>query len=141
MDGDRPVNFTPAPEKTPEGKLDFGGITVSLGHPGEDLGGVVKTVVDQVIQADVVVARQSNSPGRTHAATEKPGGNADEHEREGEQKWRQLEHAANDSSNGRGPLREVMAALAGKNHAFCPRAERNVSVGCRKRRRRLSANP
>jgi hypothetical protein len=40
--------------------LDFGRVAVRLRHAREDLGGVVKTVVDEMVEADVVITRQSD---------------------------------------------------------------------------------
>jgi len=60
MDGDRPIDLAAAPEQAPERELDLGGIAVGLGHAGEDLRGVVETVVDEMVEADVVVAWQAH---------------------------------------------------------------------------------
>jgi hypothetical protein len=68
MDGDRTVDFAPAPEKAPERELDFSRIAIGLRHPRENLGGMVESVVDEVIEADVVVTRQAHGTRGTVAA-------------------------------------------------------------------------
>jgi hypothetical protein len=57
---------------------------------------VVEAVVDEMVEADVVIARQAHSARRSHPSPEKPGGSPDGHKGESEQKWRQLEHSAGD---------------------------------------------
>src|SRR3989440_641416 len=96
MDGDRTIDLAAAPEQAPERELDLGGITVGLGHAGEDLRGVVETVVDEMVEADVVVARQAHGARRAVTAAEKIGGETDEDEGQRQQQWRQLEHLADD---------------------------------------------
>src|SRR5207237_9153240 len=96
MDGDRTIDLAAAPEQAPERELDLGGIAVGLGHAGEDLRGVVETVVDEMVEADVVVARQAHGACRAVTAAEKISGETDEDEGQRQQQWRQLEHFADD---------------------------------------------
>ncbi len=96
MDGNGAVYLAAAAEKAPERKLDFSGIAVCLGHTRENLSCVIEAIVDEVIEADVVIARQADSARGTHAATEEPSRNAYQDERQGEQKWGQLKHGVND---------------------------------------------
>ncbi len=67
MDGDRAVDLAAAAEQAPERELDLRGIAVRLGHAREDLGGMVEAIVDQVVEADVVVARQAHGACRAVA--------------------------------------------------------------------------
>ena len=93
--------------RTPIGKLsgalagltamDLGGIAVGLRHACEDLRRVVEAIVDQVIEADVVVARQAHGARGAIAATEEPGSQTDQDEGQRQQQWRQLEHGSDDS--------------------------------------------
>ena len=92
MDGDGAVDLAAAAEQAAQGELDLGRVAVGLGHAREDLGGVVEAVVDQVVEADVVVARQPHGARGAVAPAEKPGRHADQDEGQGEQEWRQLEH-------------------------------------------------
>src|SRR5262249_39882260 len=79
------VDLAAAPEQAAEGELDFGGIAVGLGHAREDLGGVVEAVVDEMIESDVVVARQPHGAGGAVAPAEEPGREPDQDEGQGEQ--------------------------------------------------------
>jgi len=80
VNGDRAIDLAAPPEQAPESELDLGGIAVGFSHAREDLGRVVETVVDQVIEADVVIARQAHRAGGAVTAAEKPGRQADEDE-------------------------------------------------------------
>jgi len=60
MKGDGAINFTASTTQAAQGELDFRGIAVRLRHAREDLGGVVKTVVDEMVESDVVITRQSD---------------------------------------------------------------------------------
>ena len=93
MDGDGPVDFTAAAEETPERKLDLGGVPVRSCHAGEDLRGVIEAVVDEVIEAFVVIARQADGARRAVAATQKIGGQGHEAEGQRQKHRRQFEHA------------------------------------------------
>ena len=55
-------------------------------------GGVIETVVDQVVQADVVVAWHSYGAGRAITTPQYPGGNANGYEGKCEQDWGELDH-------------------------------------------------
>src|SRR5262245_50361281 len=71
----------PAPtEQAAQSELDFRRIAVRIRHTREDLSRVVEAIVDQVIEADVVITRQSDSARRAIAATQYPGGNPDGYE-------------------------------------------------------------
>jgi hypothetical protein len=96
VDRDCTVNFAPSSKEASERELNFGRIVIGLRHARENLGGVVEAVVDEMVEADVVIARQAHSARRSHPSPEKPSGSADGHEGESEQKWRQLEHSAED---------------------------------------------
>ncbi len=93
VDGDRAVDLTAAPEQAPERELDLGGISVRLRHAREDLRGVIEAVVDEVIEAFVVVTRQAHGAGRAVLAAEKIGGQAHYDEGQREKHRRQFEHA------------------------------------------------
>ena len=82
VDGDRPVDLAAAPEEAAQGELDFGGIAVGFRHAREDLRGVVEAVVDEMVEALVVVARQAHGARGAVAAPEKLGG--EPHEDEGQ---------------------------------------------------------
>jgi hypothetical protein len=60
MKGNSAINFTASAKQAAQCELDFGGVAVRLRHAREDLGGVVKTVVDEMVEADVVITRQSD---------------------------------------------------------------------------------
>ena len=92
MDGDRAVDLTAAAKEAAKRELDLGGIAVRLGHAREDLGGVVEAVVDEVIEAHVVVARQAHGTRGAVAAPEEIGGEADQHEGQRQEQRRQFEH-------------------------------------------------
>jgi len=80
MDGDRPIDFPAAPEQAPQRELNLGGIATRLGHAGEDLRGVIETVVDEMVEADVIVARQAHGARGAVTAAEKICGKTDEYE-------------------------------------------------------------
>ncbi len=92
VDGDRAVNLAAAAEQAAQGELDLGGIAVGFRHAREDLGRMVEAIVDEVIEPDVVIARQSHGARRAVAAPEKPRGQAHQDEGQREEQWRQLEH-------------------------------------------------
>ena len=69
MDGYSPIHLTTAAEKASQCELDLGGIAIRGGHAREDLSGMIETIVDEVIEADVVITRQTHSARCTHAAT------------------------------------------------------------------------
>src|SRR6267378_3623060 len=96
MDGDRPIDFPAAPEQAPQRELNLGGIATRLGHAGEDLRGVIETVVDEMVEADVIVARQAHGARGAVTAAEKICGETDEYEGQRQEQWRQLEHLADD---------------------------------------------
>src|SRR6202521_1476709 len=96
MDGDRPIDLPAAPEQASQRELDLGGIATRLGHAGEDLRGVIETVVDEMVEADVIVARQAHGARRAVTAAEKICGETDEYEGQRQEQWRQLEHLADD---------------------------------------------
>ncbi len=93
MNGNGAIDFTASAEEAAQRELDFGGIAVRLRHAREDLGGVVKTVVDEMVEADVVVTRQADGACSAIAAPQHPGSNAYGYESQCEQEWRQLDHA------------------------------------------------
>ena len=93
MDGDRAIDLAAAAEETAQGELDLRRVAVRLGHAREDLGRVIETIVDEVIEADVVVARQAHGARRAVAAAEEIGGEADENEGQRQEHRRQFEHA------------------------------------------------
>src|SRR5882757_1259699 len=68
MNGNGAINFTAAAKEAADGELDFRSIAVCLSHARENLGSVVKAVVDQVVEADVVIAGQTDRPRRAIAA-------------------------------------------------------------------------
>ena len=94
-----PVNFASPPEEAAQCELNFSRVPVGLGHAREDLGGVIESVVDEVIEANVIITRQAHGTRRSHATTEKPRSSTDGYECQREQKWGQLEHNADDSSS------------------------------------------
>jgi hypothetical protein len=63
MKRNRTINFTPSAKEAAECELDFCDVPVRLRHASKDLCGVVKTVVDEMVETDVVVAREPNGPG------------------------------------------------------------------------------
>jgi hypothetical protein len=94
VNGNGPVDLAPAPEEAPERELDFGGVVIGLGHAREYLSGVVEAIVDEMVEAHVVITWQTHRARGTHAPPQKPGGSTDGHKGQREQKWRQLEHEA-----------------------------------------------
>ncbi len=98
MNGDRTVHLTAAAEQTSQCELDFGDIAVGFCHTGEDLGGVVETIVDEMIEAYVVVARQTDDARSAVAAPEEPGGGSDSDERKRQQNRRKFKHRVEDSA-------------------------------------------
>jgi hypothetical protein len=56
--------------------LDFRRIAVGLRHAREDLGGVVEAIVDQMIEADVVITWQSDCARRAITPPQYPRGEA-----------------------------------------------------------------
>ena len=77
MNGNSPINFAAAAKQASQGELNFRCVTVRLRHAREDLSRVVEPVIDQMVEADVVVARQSDCAGRAIAAPQYPAGEAD----------------------------------------------------------------
>jgi hypothetical protein len=92
VNGNGSVDLTPAPEEAPERELDFGSVVIGLGHARKYLGGVVEAIVDEMVEAHVIVTGETHRAGGTHASAQKPGGRTDGHKGQCEQKWRQLEH-------------------------------------------------
>src|SRR5205807_2497172 len=79
MKRDGAIDLAAAPEQASQRELHLGGIALSVGgHACEDLSGVIEAVVDEVVEAHVVVARQPHGARRAVAAAEKPGGEPDE---------------------------------------------------------------
>src|ERR1700760_3107468 len=95
MEGNRAVDLAAPPEQAPQGELDFSRFTIGRGHAGEDLGRVVESIVDKVVEPYVVVAGKPDRSCGAIAATEYPGGNADRYEGQCEQDWRELDHSLN----------------------------------------------
>ena len=117
MDRDGAIDFAAAPEQAPERELDLGRIAIRCRHAREDLGGVVEAVVDEVIEAHVVIARQANGARGPVAATEKIGGHAHQTEGQRQKHRRQLEHEPETSR-----LRAALITTRGPTRA--PRAIR-----------------
>src|SRR6516164_7794550 len=92
VNGDRAVDLAAPPEQAAESELDLGGIAVGFRHAREDLGRMVETIVDEVVEPDVVIARQAHRAGDTVTAAEKPGCQPHEDEGQRQEQWRQLEH-------------------------------------------------
>src|SRR5215469_5212206 len=92
VNGDRAVDLAAPPEQAPESELDLGGIAVGFRHAGEDLGRMVETIVDEVIEPDVVIPRQAHRAGYAVTAAEKPGCQPHEDEGQRKEQWRQLKH-------------------------------------------------
>jgi len=68
MDGYGPVDLATAAKKASQCELDRGGIAIRGGHAREDLGGMIEAVVDEMIEPDVVIPRQTYRARGTHAA-------------------------------------------------------------------------
>ena len=94
VNGDRAIDLAAPAEQAPESELDLRGIALGFRHAREDLGGVIEAVVDEVIEADVIIARQAHGAGGAVAAAEKPGREAHQDEGQRQKQWRQLEHDA-----------------------------------------------
>lgn len=69
MDGYGSVDLATAAEEASECELDLGGIAIRGRHAREDLRGMIETIVDEMIEADVVITRQTHGARCTHAAT------------------------------------------------------------------------
>src|ERR1700728_1259668 len=130
MNGDGAVDLAAAAEQTPERELDFGGVAVRLGHACEDLRRMIEAIVDQVVEADVVVARQAHGTGRPVAAAEEPGGSKYQDERQRQQQWRQVKHSVSDRAVGAvvDPLAQVLAGL-GVRHVLTGERDRLAGLG------------
>ena len=98
MNGDGAIDFAAAAEETSQRELDFSGVVIGLRHARENLGGVVEAVVDEMVEADVIVTRQAHGARSTHPSPEKPGSSTNGHKGQREQEWRQLKHSAECSS-------------------------------------------
>ena len=57
MNGDRAIDLAPPPEKAAERELNLRGVAVRFRHARENLDGMIEAVVDEVIEANIVVAR------------------------------------------------------------------------------------
>ena len=68
MNGNGPVNLAPASEEASERELDFGGVVIGLGHTREYLSGVVEAIVDEMVEAHVVITWQTHRACGTHAS-------------------------------------------------------------------------
>jgi hypothetical protein len=99
MDGDSSIDFAPPPEEAAQCELNFCRVAIGLGHTREDLGGVIESVVDEVIEANVIITRQAHGTRRSHATPEKPRSSTNGYECQREQKWGQLEHITDDNSS------------------------------------------
>src|SRR5579871_1366852 len=84
VNGDRAVDFAATAEQTSECELNLGRIALGLRHACEDLGSVVEAVIDQVIEANVVVTWQPYGARGAIATAEKPGGQAHQDEGQGQ---------------------------------------------------------
>ena len=73
--------------------MNFGRIVISLGHPRKNLGGVIEAVIDEVVQADVVIPRQTHGARSPDAPAEKPGSNANGYESQGQKNGGQFKHS------------------------------------------------
>jgi hypothetical protein len=98
VDRNGAIHFSAAAEETSQCELDFGGIVIGLRHTRENLGGVVEAVVDEMVEADVIITWQAHRARSTHPSPKKPGGSTNGDKSQREQKWRQLEHSAEDYS-------------------------------------------
>ncbi len=105
MQSDRALNFTASPEETAERELNLGSVAADgaallvlvqtgfhIGHAREDLGGPIDAVVDEVIETDVVIAREANRTCDSTAPADVPGDGTDGDESEPQQKRRQVDH-------------------------------------------------
>ncbi len=88
MNRDGAIDLAAAAEKTPQRELDFGHVAVRFGHACEDLGRVLEAIVDEMVEAHVVVAWQAHRARRTITAPEEPGSGSDRDERESQEKRR-----------------------------------------------------
>src|SRR5207302_5053337 len=95
---DGAVDLAAAPEEAAERELDLSGIAVSRGHPREDLRRVVEAVVDEVIETDVVVARQPHGARGTVATSEIPSRGTHRNECQRQYKGGQLEHVRDNTA-------------------------------------------
>jgi hypothetical protein len=94
MQGNGAIDLATASEEASERELNFGGVAFLLSHTREHFGSVIDAVVDEMLEADVVVTRQSHRACDRALAADVPRGCAYEHECEAEQKWRQVDHCA-----------------------------------------------
>jgi hypothetical protein len=93
VDGNGAVDLASPAKETAERELNLGRIVIGFRHAREDLGGVIEAVVDEVVEANVVITWQTYSARGAHAAPEKPRGDADGHEGQGQKKWGELKHS------------------------------------------------
>src|SRR5262249_53733989 len=123
-------------EQASQRKLDFRCIPVGLSHAREDLGRMIETVVDQVVEANVIVPWQSHGARGAITAAQYPGGNADEDERQRQHDRWQLSHAPREDTTP-APDGSVLAGIPPLAQVF-PRLEvRHVLAGERDRLARL----
>src|ERR1700733_126872 len=92
MNGDRAVDLAAASKDAAQGELDFHRIAVDLRHARKYLGGAVKAVIDEVVEPDVVVARQPDRSCDASAVSKPPGDDADDEKCERQKQRRQLNH-------------------------------------------------
>ncbi len=81
----RTIHLAAPPEEAPQGKLDLGHVAIGFGHASEDLRRMLETIVDQVIEPDVVVARETDGSGSADTPPEKPRSDANQDEGKREQ--------------------------------------------------------
>jgi hypothetical protein len=72
MNGNGAIHLASPPEQAPQGELDFGRVA-ALGHARENLGRVVEAIVDEMVEAHVVIPWEAHSARRTIAAAKDPG--------------------------------------------------------------------
>jgi len=67
-------------------------IVIRLRHTRKNLSGMIEAIVDEVVQADVVITRQTHRTRSPNPPPEKPGSNAHGYESQRKKYWRQLIH-------------------------------------------------
>src|SRR5450759_258297 len=92
MYGNGAFNFAAASKQTAERELNLDRVAVNFGHTREDVGGAVKAIVDEVIEADIVVARQPHRARERPTMAKRPGDTTHDNECECQKQWRQLNH-------------------------------------------------
>ena len=62
MNMNRPVYLAAPPEQITQRQMNFSGIPIHVGHSGEDLNGLIRLFINQIVQTFEVVGTAQRRP-------------------------------------------------------------------------------